>query len=102
MQAVDSVADSLGHPANTAGDNGPTMQERLLNHERRILPPDRRHDDPIDRRDQSRKLLAAIGAEPNHVGIRLLEQLLDLLDEFLGLERSAAMEAQLEILDPGR
>ena len=45
--------DLLGHPADVTADDRATEMERLLDHERGVLPPDRRDDDPIDVRHEA-------------------------------------------------
>ncbi len=42
-----AVLDHLGHAADARGDDRPSRGLRLEDHERRILPPERGHHDPI-------------------------------------------------------
>src|ERR1700758_5061512 len=64
MKAVDAVAHLFGHPTDSAANNRLAVGERLLDHHRRVLPPDRRHDDPIDLLHPLGQLRLLIRADP--------------------------------------
>ena len=70
MQSVDPVTDFLGHAADVAADHRATMVERLLDHQRGVLPPNRWHHDPVDGLHQLAKLVACVCALDGHVGKR--------------------------------
>ena len=61
MQAVDAVADFFGHAADVADDHRATMKEGLLNHDRGVFPPGRRHHHPVDRLHESRHVDVTVG-----------------------------------------
>ena len=54
MQPVDAVAHLLGHAADVAGDDRAAVEEALLDHDRRVLPPGRGDDGPVDLAHQRR------------------------------------------------
>jgi len=39
MQSIDAIRDLLGHAADVAADHGPPGSKRLLDDQRRVLPP---------------------------------------------------------------
>ena len=86
MQPVHPVANLFLHSADVAADHRPAVGERLLDHQRRVLPPNRGHDHPIDVGHQLRKLARFIAARQGHVLPGRREQIAGLVLKFFGEE----------------
>ena len=101
VQAVDAVGDLLGHPADVAADHGPVVQERLLDHERRVLPPARRDDHPVGLGHQARQVVVVVLPDQRDVVrpfLDLFEQLGEIVLEALGLQLEVgAVQPQVRI-----
>ena len=63
VQPVDAVLDQLGHAADAGADHRPPGGARLVDHQRRVLPPDRGHHDPVGVPHQPHHVPAVVGAE---------------------------------------
>ena len=55
--------DQLGHAADARADHRPAGGARLVDDQRRVLPPDRRHDDPVGLPHQPDHVGAVVGPE---------------------------------------
>ena len=55
--------DQLGHAADAGADHRAARGARLVDDERRVLPPDRRHDDPVGPAHQPDDVGAVVGSE---------------------------------------
>ena len=97
VQSRHAVLDHFGHAADATGDHWPAVEEGFLDDERRVLPPHRRDDGPVDPGHQAGDLPGRVGAQRDHVGCRLLDQLAHVLGEGARLERHSAVQSQLEV-----
>jgi len=73
------------------------MGERLLDHQRSVLPPNRRHHHPVDGSHEVRNVLTSIRPEPQNLRLCRVKKVIDRRDELFGLKRSATMQAKLKI-----
>src|SRR5207248_9748745 len=74
LQTVHAVGDHLRHSADIAADDGAAIHEGLLSYKRRVLPPDRAHDHPVDVSHQPGHLFWLVLADQGDVVARVLEQ----------------------------
>lgn len=102
MYAIDPVSNGFRHSADTTCDDGPPVHERLLDDQRGVFPPDRRHHDPIDGSHKTCKILSAIWPKPHDMSLDILEKAVDIVDEFLRLKWRAAVEAEFEFIESRR
>ena len=83
----------FGHAADAAANHGTLVAKRLLDHQRRILPPDGGHDHPIGIRHQRRHFIAAIASAQMDIG-RLIDRFGQFRLERIGLKVARAMQGE--------
>src|SRR5439155_16467053 len=82
---VHFVRDLFGHAPNVATDHWTAVHERLLDHQRRVLPPHRRYHDPVDVFDQFWKIVVMKRSAEHHVASCLLKKATEFALKLLGL-----------------
>src|SRR5262245_22762206 len=98
VQSVYPVLDFLGHAADVAADDRPPVEERLLDHQRRVLPPNRRDQDPVGVLHQLRKFLVNIGTPKGDASSEVVVHLGEFLLELLALELEVcAMQPEMGV-----
>lgn len=95
-----TACDLLGGAADVAAQHRSAIEERLLDHHRGILPPDRGDDRPIRFRHQRFDVGLAVAAPQHHPVFHLLVEELEFLLKLLGLVLEVgAMDVDREVGD---
>ena len=95
------AVESLAHRAEVGRDDGEPRELRFANREAERLPPERRHDQHVELRQDPRKLRGHVGAVEEHVAQpdRAGSQPVEVIAVVVERDR-LAMDVQLEVRSP--
>src|SRR5580704_3637861 len=85
MKSTHPRSDLFRHATDVAAQNGTPIGQRLLNDHRRILPPNRRNDQPTVASNDFPQVLRSVGAIKPYATVEFFQGILDLCHETVTL-----------------